>query len=105
LSALIIHAWNWQGRSGAHAAAVSRYDALKRGINGASETVVIDVSIFTGSCRVGMVMAKFHFVLRQAPRISTRVRIWANRKFSLYPTESNLGALAALAGGSLHSWV
>lgn len=27
-----------------HAAAVSRYDALKRGINGASETVVIDVS-------------------------------------------------------------
>jgi hypothetical protein len=33
-----------------HASAVSRYDALKRGINGASETVVIDVSFFTGSC-------------------------------------------------------
>jgi hypothetical protein len=32
------------------AAAISRYDALKRGINGASETVVIDVSFFTGSC-------------------------------------------------------
>ena len=33
-----------------HAAAVSRYDALKRGINGASETVVIAVSFFTDSC-------------------------------------------------------
>jgi hypothetical protein len=33
-----------------HAAAVSRYDALKRGINGASETVVIDVSFFIDRC-------------------------------------------------------
>ena len=35
-----------------HAAAVSRYDALKRGINGASETVdvVTDVSFFIGGC-------------------------------------------------------
>ena len=89
-----------------HAAAVSRYDGLKRGINGASETVVIDVSFFTGSClairrRVGIVMAELHLVLSPAPRISTRVRIRASRQFSLYPTVSK-GAIA-LAGGSDHS--
>lgn len=31
-----------------HAATVSCYDALKRGINGASETVVLGVSLFMG---------------------------------------------------------
>lgn len=81
MSALIVYAWNWHGkvdRGCLHAALVSRYAVLKRGMKMASETVVIDISFFTGIClairgRVGAVIVKLYLVLRQAPKISTKL--------------------------------
>lgn len=82
--------------------AVSRYDdALKRGVNGASEIVVIDESFFTGSCLpIRRRVQQYNGETPSGTETSAKNLkcLWANRKFSSYTTESNLGGLASSAG-------